>query len=89
MTQFCHLLQADDDDVSLVDRRQDASPRRASTTQRLNKVLDELASTEQQYVKVELLFIRQTRKHMRVTLGRLLLSEYLFYIIVAFVDDKE
>ena len=62
MTQFCHLLHADDaaavkPDID-VDRQQDledsVSPSLSSSTaQRLDKVLDELAFTEQQYVKVQ------------------------------------
>jgi len=55
VTHFCHLLQPDDapsDDKFLIDHRHDVRPSKTSTTQRVNKVLDELVFTEQQYVKV-------------------------------------
>jgi len=62
VTQFCHLLHADDAAAAAADavrsddtdRRQDLSPTVSSTAQRVDKVLDELAFTEQQYVKVRL-----------------------------------
>jgi len=65
VTQLCHVLHADDGSVdggsALTDLPQlpdrDASQSKTTTTPRLNKVLAELLSTEQHYVKVKSLVI--------------------------------
>jgi len=66
VTQFCHLLYSDDDPPggggTNTDCRQDFTPSESTNSQRLQKVLTELLSTEQQYVKVELLCISEFRK---------------------------
>jgi len=66
VTQFCHVLHADDimpdGGSSLTDQPQDVSPSKTTTALRVNKVLAELMFTEQQYVKVKLLFICEAEK---------------------------
>jgi len=81
VTQLCHLFYADD----VNDHRQDVSPSNTppTATQRLDKVLAELLSTEQQYVKVRICssFVKISINNLTQQTGNVLAQSVCWLIL--------